>query len=169
MQNYCNKDVANENYYWELGKLGCRRRCLKRALIADIVHLSRLFFDLSESKCIKVSLEPVSNDMCRIFHVDNIKQRMICTYKGQGTEWLTESNLNRTGLGGGDNKKIVKDFDLVRRAEAFEVLLLKGKKAESPIGGAVHRSPEIHSSAQTRVLLKIDECCWAHYKMTVKF
>ena len=130
----------------------------KKLFIDDIAHLSTLFFNLCERKKIKITLELVPDGMCKVFHVDNIKQRLLCTYRGLGTEWLTDNNTNRDGLGSGDNFKIVKDFKLINKAEAFDVLILTGKKGSHTSGGAVHRSPDLKSNDKIRVLLKIDEC-----------
>ena len=126
-------------------------------LIKDITALARIFFGLKKGKTARLQLEIVKTDMCRLFHVDNIRQRLLCTYLGPGTEWLDDSNLNRDGIGRGCNSRIVKDFEKINRAEAFEVLLLKGVMYEGRQFAHAHRSPPIEKKAITRVLLKIDE------------
>ena len=126
--------------------------------IKDIIHLAESFFSLSTSKYIRIQLEIVRTDMCRLFHVDNMRQRLLCTYIGPGTEWLSHSNVLRDGLGKGCNHCIVKDFKKINHARPFEVLILKGLKSAPDELPVVHRSPEIEKDAKTRVLLKIDEC-----------
>lgn len=130
----------------------------RKSLIDDLVDLSKHFFDQTISKNIHIQLEVIKTNMCRLFHVDNMRQRLLCTYKGPGTEWLDHSNVKREGLGKGCNEKIVKDFSKINRAKTFEVLLLKGKKYGEKEPAMVHRSPQIEEVSKTRVLLKIDEC-----------
>ena len=133
-------------------------RSEKESFIKDIVRLCDLFFKRTTTKNIKLRLEVVNTDMCRFFHADNYRQRLLCTYKGPGTEWLDHSNVKRDGLGKGCNNNIVKDFSKVNKASTFDVLLLKGTKYEGENAAIVHRSPPILKEAKTRILLKIDEC-----------
>ena len=128
------------------------------ALIEDMVQMGRAFFESTESKHIRFQLEIIQSDMCRLFHQDNMRQRLLCTYFGPGTEWLDASNVYREGLGKGDNDKIVKDYSGVKRANPFDILLLKGSRYGGPEEGVVHRSPPIAQDELVRVLFKIDEC-----------
>ena len=95
--------------------------------------------------------------MCRFFHEDFYRQRLLCTYLGPGTEWLDHSNVNRKALGKGCNANIVKDLNLVNRSKEFDVLLLKGATYEGDEQSVIHRSPPIEKEGTTGVLLKIDE------------
>ena len=129
----------------------------KDAFISDVVRLCSLFSSIKTSGKMKIQLEIVNTNMCRLFHEDHYRQRLLCTYMGPGTEWLDESNVNRAGLGKGSNAGIVKDFEQVNKAGAFDVLLLKGSKYGGSVRGVVHRSPPIEKEKKIRVLLKIDE------------
>ena len=129
----------------------------KNILIDDILRLTKLFEATTKSGNIKLQLEIVTTDMCRLFHVDHYRQRLLCTYFGPGTEWLDHSNVERSALGGGDNNRIVKDANAINRANTFDVLFLKGKKYGEGELAVVHRSPPIMHQNKTRVLLKIDE------------
>ena len=129
----------------------------RRQFIDDMIHLCEIFFKMTENKNITFQLEIVKADMCRLFHVDNMRQRLLCTYTGWGTEWLEHSNVYRDGLGKGSNKKIVKDFKKIKKAKPFEVLILKGAKYRGREYAVVHRSPPVEKGFKTRVLLKIDE------------
>lgn len=127
------------------------------ALLKDICDISDNFFKTTNSKKIRIQFKIVTTDMCRLFHVDNNIQRLLCTYKGAGTQWLEESNLDRRGLGQGDNNKIVIENSKIKKADEFSLLLLKGKRFSYNTQGAVHRSPPIGPRGKKRVLLKIDE------------
>jgi hypothetical protein len=84
--------------------------------------------------------------------------RLLCTYNGPGTVWLSDSNVNRNALETyGDNETIVKDNSQINYAKTGSVVLLKG--AIFPIKGTkaiVHRSPTIEESGLSRLLLRID-------------
>ena len=129
----------------------------KGVLIDDILRLTKLFAATTKSGKVKLQLEIVTTDMCRLFHVDHYRQRLLSTYFGPGTEWLDHSNVERSALGGGDNNRIVKDANAINRANTFDVLFLKGKKYGEGELAVVHRSPPIMHQNKTRVLLKIDE------------
>ena len=129
----------------------------KITFINDVVKQCQFFYDLCGSSSIRVQIKIITSNMCKLFHVDNIKQRLLCTYRGAGTEWLDNSNVNREGLGHGDNLNIVKDFSKINTANCFDVLILKGEKYSKLVNGGVHRSPSFESDSKTRVLLKIDE------------
>lgn len=129
----------------------------KAALIKDIKLLAKLFFEVEHGEA-KVSLEIIEYDMCKLFHVDKLKLRLLCTYCGEGTEWVPNSHINRKGLGKGCNKNIVIDDRAVRKFSPFDVGMLKGEIFPGNLNnGIVHRSPSIENTQQPwRVLLKID-------------
>ena len=129
----------------------------KEELIDDIIRLATLFTATTKSGVINLQLQIVSTDMCRLFHVDYYRQRLLCTYLGPGTEWLDYSNVERSALGKGDNNTLVKDAAAINRANRFDVLILKGKNFGEDELAVVHRSPPIVRDNNTRVLLKIDE------------
>ena len=130
----------------------------KKILIDDILRLATLFEATTKSDNIKLQLEIVTTDMCRLFHADYYRQRLLCTYLGPGTEWLDHSNVNRHALGkGSNNNNIARDETAINRANTFDVLILKGKKYGEGELAVVHRSPPIMRHNKTRVLLKIDE------------
>lgn len=127
-------------------------------LISDMVELGAAFFMSTKSKHIRFQLEIVETDMCRLFHEDRMRQRLLCTYLGPGTEWLDHSNVKREGLRKGNNDNIVKDNSKVNNSKPFELLLLKGSLYDEGEEGVVHRSPPIEKDELVRVLFKIDEC-----------
>lgn len=129
---------------------------VKDIFIHDIVRLGSLFFKMSKHSRMTLQILPVNSNMCRLFHEDYYRQRLLCTYLGPGTEWLDHDNVNRAGLGRGRNGNIVKDESKINRAKTFDVILLKGARYESGLG-VVHRSPPVETTGQIRVLLKIDE------------
>lgn len=128
------------------------------ALVKDLKHLASTFFAVSRAGRITVSLAFINTNLCRLFHADHIDLRLLCTYCGRGTEWLTEDNTDRAGLGKGCNDTICRDRRKVRTIKPFSVGLLKGSRYPGNASfGAVHRSPPIVGSAEPwRVTVKID-------------
>tara|TARA_B100001741_G_scaffold287680_1_gene265329 strand:- start:462 stop:1103 length:642 start_codon:yes stop_codon:yes gene_type:complete len=129
-----------------------------KLIIDDIIFLLNQFKEISEVKSFKLLLAIVDNDMCRRFHTDLNYIRMLCTYIGPGTLWLSENNLNRAALDDLEsNNSIVVNNDLINQVSTGSVAILKGglypRKGTKAI---VHRSPNIQESQQKRLLLRID-------------
>ena len=135
----------------------CSFSICKDLFISDIVRLYTLFTSQTVRKRVRMQIEVVDSDMCRYFHIDNYRQRLLCTYRGPGTEWLDPDNVNLDCLGKGCNNHIAKDMDKIYRAKTFEVLLIKGAKYDGKDKSIVHRSPPIKKDRLKRILLKIDE------------
>ena len=129
-----------------------------KLIIDDIRLLLNCFKEISEAKSFKILLAIVDNNMCRRFHTDLNYIRMLCTYSGPGTMWLSENNLNRKALDDLDeNDSIVINQNDIKQVDTGSVVILKG--ALYPREGtkaAVHRSPNIEESQQKRLLLRID-------------
>ena len=129
-----------------------------KLIIDDIIFLLNKFKEISEVKSFKLLLAIVDNDMCRRFHTDLNYIRMLCTYSGPGTLWLSENNLNREALDYLEsNNSIVINNDLINQVSTGSVAILKGglypRKGTKAV---VHRSPNIEESQQKRLLLRID-------------
>ena len=104
--------------------------------------------------CPSVGLRFASVDkaMCPRWHIDRVPIRMLCTYRGSGTEWLDDQGMEKSRLS---------DPDIVngpcQRAASGEVVLLKGGLWQGNEGpGAIHRSPSITPGEQSRMLLTLD-------------
>ena len=104
------------------------------------------------------------SDGCRKIHADNVTIRLLCTYAGPGTEWLSEDDLVRSSLrpsqrdAESHNRAVIRKGGALRRCAPGEVLLLKGHTFPGNAGrGAAHRSPPLGSSGVARLVLKIDE------------
>jgi len=124
----------------------------------DIRHLLEAFKNTTQTDNFKILLASINNNMCRKFHTDVNDLRLLCTYTGPGTLWLTDDNINRANLGHrGDNSTIVINEEDIRQVPTGAVAILKGavypqKKSHA----VVHRSPTIEESGEKRLLLRID-------------
>lgn len=127
-------------------------------LIEDIKSQLSQFEQISGSSSFRLFLGTVNTNMCRKFHTDINDLRMLCTYSGPGTLWLTEDNINRNALNNkGDENDMVIDESKVRQAEEGTILILKGAIfPQENTKAAVHRSPTIEETGERRLLLRID-------------
>ena len=126
-------------------------------LVEDIVLFSSIFSQVCKSNSINLYLKSVSDDSCRKFHVDGYAFRLFCCYRGPGTEWTYNNNVNRKYLGLGENEQIIKDQKRIERLEPFDVAILKGELPTLRTGnGIVHRSPPIEEKNEKRLILRLD-------------
>ena len=134
----------------------------KQAAIADIYLLSDMLTCLFDCKEVGLRLAPMSKAMCPRFHVDNIPARLVCTYLGNGTQWLPTDSVNHEKLGHGanglsdDKSGLYQNADVIGQLNAFDVGILKGSAwSDDKTKAVVHRSCPIEPNQQ-RVLLTLD-------------
>ena len=124
---------------------------------ADMRHLAGIYFGLSGKHDVTLRLVTTEEDDCRRFHVDRTRLRLLCTYRGPGTEWLADEQLDRLAQRtGAPNEEIIR-LGEPRRFEPFWVGILKGDAFPGNTGhGLVHRSPPVARSGKMRVLFCLD-------------
>lgn len=127
-------------------------------LMKDIIEITKVFRQVTESSSFRVLFTTVNTNMCRRFHTDMNDLRLLCTYYGPGTLWLPENNVNRQALQDGlDNPAIIRDPRQVQQVNTGAVTLLKGAIFPSPGTHAiVHRSPTIEETGEKRLMLRVD-------------
>ncbi|MEL6373601.1 MAG: DUF1826 domain-containing protein [Pseudomonadota bacterium] len=116
----------------------------QRTILADdISALAAAFADLTQAAFVRLRLDVVNTDACRKFHVDAISSRLICTYRGTGTQY----GVARDG----------EQPDRVFTAPVGAPLVLRGKlwPAKQP-SRLLHRSPPIAGTGETRLVLVVD-------------
>ena len=130
--------------------------------IEDVSYLSFMFCKLFDQKKLWLRLDGIDHPMCPRFHTDKIKCRLVTTYVGPATQWLTHNLVDRTKLGFGNDGKpddqsgLFQSKQDIRQLDRGHVALLKGESWEGNEGaGVVHRSP--HSEGNyNRLYLTID-------------
>lgn len=129
----------------------------RAALAADLAGLARRFARVMEASRIKVRVERLARDGCRLFHTDFVSVRLITTYAGPGTLILPDAAVRRAGLGKGDNARIVMDPTAVVAVPTRAVALLKGEAYPGSAGrGCVHRSPPVAGTGAVRLVVAMD-------------
>ena len=115
----------------------------RRELCEDIGALARHFATIMNSPVLRLRLDVIHDDGCRRFHIDNIPARMLCTYRGRGTEY------GLAAMGGIPAR--------VARTGPGDVAIFRGLlwPGGAPCG-LVHRSPPMAPGDRSRLLLVLD-------------
>ena len=112
-------------------------------LISDIHQLSAEFAEIMGARYLRIRLEVVTSNACRKFHVDAVTARLICTYRGTGTQY---------GLGAGDA-----DPEEIYGVETGAPVVLRGLNWPMDAGSCLlHRSPPIEGTGETRFMMVLD-------------
>jgi len=134
-----------------------------RALTEDIAGLAAWFADLVRHAPLRVRLETIETDSCRLFHVDAARLRLLVTYSGFGTQWVYNDNVRRDRMGLNGRSMAEANADIVPRPQEIKALrpwwiaIQKGEAYPRNFGNAiVHRSPPIRAGGSRRLRLCID-------------
>ncbi|WP_255449698.1 DUF1826 domain-containing protein [Shimia ponticola] len=112
-------------------------------LEADINQLSETFATNMVADYIRLRLDVVTTNACRRWHIDSIFARLICTYRGTGTQV-------GNAVDGAEPTN-------ARTTPTGAPLALRGSLwPEIPPANLRHRSPVIEGSGETRLLLVVD-------------
>jgi hypothetical protein len=112
-------------------------------LEADITEMAEMFADLMQTNYLRLRLDKIQTNACRRFHIDAITARLVCTYRGTGTQYGISAD--------GANPKRV--FTVPTGAS----ILLRGTLwPADPPSGLLHRSPPIEGTGETRLVLVLD-------------
>jgi hypothetical protein len=130
--------------------------------LADLDYLATLYVDLIGCPQVGIRLEVLNTAMCPKFHVDKTGIRMVCTYIGEGTQWLDDAYADRSKLGMATVKLDDRHSELilnqcgVHQVPTFAIALLKGSLWQgNHMRGIIHRSPA-NINNQVRILLALD-------------
>lgn len=131
-------------------------------LSEDIAELVDMFCCLFELDRAGLRLTALERAMCPRFHVDRVPCRLVTTYQGVATQWLSHSLVDRSKLGRGSEGKPDEESGLfqsandIRQLNQGSVALYKGELWEGNEGaGLVHRSPAV-LPGERRLLLTLD-------------
>lgn len=123
----------------------------------DIFNLISNFSKIVSSKSLTVFFSIVSTNMCSRFHTDMYDFRLISSYSGQGTCWLTNDNINFNAFRDlKSNDDIVLRKEDIQQLESNDIAIMRGELSYSNIGGVVHKSPQIENLNQKRIILRVD-------------
>lgn len=118
--------------------------CEERQIwIEDVVMLANKFVELTSASYLRLRLDVVTTNACKKFHIDYLTARLVCTYRGRGTEYgyaidgaVPEATFN------------------VPTGAPF---LMRGKHwPNTPASNLQHRSPAIEGTGETRLVMVFD-------------
>ena len=117
--------------------------------INDIAHLCKIFSDILNTSTISMWLG--SKRGCKRYHIDNVPQRLLVTYSGEGTEWLPDEAGDKTAyLNDEPNEKILKNYKKKQFVNEWDIAIFKGGSE-----GLLHRTPD-SALKENSILLRLD-------------
>jgi hypothetical protein len=115
----------------------------RERLIDDTAALADIFAELMRAKYLRLRFDVVTTNACRKFHIDAVTARLVCTYRGTGTQYGISTD-------GAEPRHI---FTVPTGAP----ILLRGTLwPQRPPSGLMHRSPPIEGTGETRAVLVLD-------------
>ena len=106
----------------------------------DIIGLADILSDLMNARYLRLRLDVVTTNACRKFHIDVATARLVCTYRGTGTQYGVSSD-------GDDPRRVF-------TVQTGAPILLRGTlRPTEPPSSLLHRSPPIEGTGETRFVL----------------
>lgn len=126
----------------------------RSAVYEDIRLLSELLADLTDCPRVGVRIEVLDRAMCPHWHVDRVGLRLLSTWIGPATEWLSEADADRDQLG---TDAVMPHPSALRCALPGDILVLKGENWPGNAGhGVIHRSPALTPAQPLRIIAALD-------------
>ena len=118
--------------------------CAERQLLLDdICLLAHEFNKLFASSYLRLRFDVITTNKCPKFHIDHVAARLLCTYRGFGTEYSFLDEQKRLG-------------EIFPTPNCAAVVLRGTKWPTDCANNLVHRSPEINDVNEIRLLFVID-------------
>lgn len=115
----------------------------RRWLEEDVSDLVARFAQMMQAPYLRVRLDVINTNACRKFHIDAIHARLICTYRGTGTQYGIST----------DGQDPTRVFTVATGAP----MIMRGTLwPQTPPSGLLHRSPPIAGTGETRLVLVLD-------------
>ena len=112
-------------------------------LAGDVGALALMMAKVLKVDQVRVRLDVSDDVMCPKFHTDNVVARLLCSYRGPGTDYVVD------GMEG--------DPQSIRQVSTGAVALFRGRMwPDADSTGLLHRSPAVPEDIGARLLLVID-------------
>ena len=126
----------------------------RTAVYEDVRLLSELLSDLTDCPRVGVRIEVLDRAMCPHWLVDRVGLRLLSTWLGPATEWLSDADADRSQLG---TDAVMPHPSALRCANAGDILVLKGEDWPGNVGyGVIHRSPTLTQAHPLRIIAALD-------------
>ena len=111
--------------------------------VDDVAALAETFAALMQTRWLRLRLDVITTNACRKFHIDAVTARLVCTYRGTGTQY----GVSPDGA----------DPDHVFTVPTGAPILLRGTLWPARLNaGLRHRSPPIEGTGEVRSVLVLD-------------
>ncbi|GLK65062.1 DUF1826 domain-containing protein [Paracoccus kondratievae] len=122
---------------------GLPRGEMRDLFASDIAALALVFAQVAASPVLHLRLEAVTTDACRRYHIDRMPSRLVCSYRGPGTQFAREDAEG--------------NIIPVTRMKSGEVAIMRGTLwPGEEVTRLLHRSPPIKGTGQARLFLALD-------------
>ena len=112
-------------------------------LIDDAAALAEILAGQMDAPYLRLRFDVVTTNACRKFHIDAVTARLVCTYRGTGTQY-------GISIDGAEPRR-------VSTVPTGAPILLRGTLwPEHPKSGLLHRSPPIEGTGETRLMFVLD-------------
>ncbi|MGK7651854.1 DUF1826 domain-containing protein [Roseovarius sp. B08] len=114
----------------------------RRILIDDIAGLAASFAEMTRARWLRLRLDPIATNACRRFHIDRVTARLVCTYRGAGTQYgVARDDVPAT----------------IHTVPTGSPFVMRGTLwPAQPDPHLLHRSPPIEGTGETRLMLALD-------------
>lgn len=118
----------------------CNERTM---LVDDVAALAHIFASVLSVPYLRLRLDAISTNACKKFHIDAVTARLICTYRGSGTQYGISTDGEKPRQ--------------ICSVPTGSPMILRGTLwPEAPRSGLLHRSPPIEGTGETRLVLVLD-------------
>lgn len=115
----------------------------RQRLIDDIAAHAEFFAGIMQVTFLRLRLDVVTTNACRKFHIDAVTARLICTYRGTGTQYAEAEAAEGPAA--------------IRTVPTGAPIILRGTLWPTrPATALRHRSPPIEGTGETRLMLVLD-------------
>jgi len=112
-------------------------------LAGDVGALALMTAKVLKVEHVRVRLDVSDEVMCPKFHMDNVVARLLCSYRGPGTDYVPQGAEAISGR--------------IRQVPTGSVALFRGRRwPDDDRTGLLHRSPAVPQEIGARLLLVID-------------
>ncbi|MEE4011904.1 DUF1826 domain-containing protein [Roseibium sp. FZY0029] len=116
---------------------------MRDTLASDVGALALMLAKTLTVRLVRLRLDVSEDVMCPKFHLDNVCARLLCTYRGAGTEYVPENVAHESGR--------------IRQVPPGGVAIFRGRHWTCEERTALlHRSPVATPESGPRLLLVID-------------
>lgn len=121
-----------------VGELAAKLNLMNSYLVEAMRHTTVLFLSAFSRRAADLRLEVIDRQSCPKFHQDSVHVRLLVTYAGPGTEYVSLDSPEQAS-----------------QAPVGSIVLMKGSKHPTNAGTILHRSPPV-AAGERRLCLVLD-------------